>query len=413
MSQDKSGLVSKNEAIKKTLKETKVKRKNQTCFVRELKINTSHMNKTDLSKLNLYFIEAKWLYNALLASENYKDFDLSKKLTHVSGLDRIKNFELKPMTALSSQLKQSIQTQLQNNLSSLSKKKAKGFHIGKLKFVSEINSINLKQYKNTWSFNNDFKKISIQGIKSLLKVHGMKQFKFNEINYNFANAKLIKKASGFYLKVTYYINNVDLMVNNNQQKKSVGLDFGIKTNITTSDGDKFDISIKESESLKKHQRSLALCKKGSNNRYKIKNKIKKSYEKINNRKNDKANKIVSYLLNNYDTIYLQDENLSGWHKSTFGAAVQHSALGQIKTKIILSPKSKLIDKYARSTKECFCGSIIEIGLSRIFHCPLCGYKEDRDLKAAKFMVYLGENNISLVDKTTKSPLRIAGTITTD
>ena len=33
--------------------------------------------------------------------------------------------------------------------------------------------------------------------------------------------------------------------------KDIGLDFGIKTNITTSEGEKLDISIEESERLKK------------------------------------------------------------------------------------------------------------------------------------------------------------------
>ena len=85
--------------------------------------------------------------------------------------------------------------------------------------------------------------------------------------------------------------------------KEIGLDFGIKTNITTSEGEKLDISIEESERLKKLQKQLFRRIKGSNNRNKTIKKIQREYQKISQRKQDKANKIVSKL-KQYETIVI-------------------------------------------------------------------------------------------------------------
>jgi len=59
--------------------------------------------------------------------------------------------------------------------------------------------------------------------------------------------------------------------------KDIGLDFGVKTTITTSEGEKIDISIGESDQTKSLQRKLEKQRKGSNNRYKTIKKLRISY----------------------------------------------------------------------------------------------------------------------------------------
>ena len=117
-----------------------------------------------------------------------------------------------------------------------------------------------------------------------------------------ANANLIRRPDGYYLKVTAYINkeNFKEITTNG---KEIGLDFGIKTNITTSEGEKLDVCVEESDRLKRLQKQMSRRVKGSNNRYKIIKLIKREYQKLSNRKQDKANKIVSKL-KSYDRIYM-------------------------------------------------------------------------------------------------------------
>jgi len=102
---------------------------------------------------------------------------------------------------------------------------------------------------------------------------------------------------------------------------------------------------------------------------------------------------------------MQDENLTGWHKDSInGKIVQASCLGRIKSKIKSLDCHHMIDKYISSTKECYrCGTRTDIGLSRTYKCPTCGYVEDRDIKAAKTILMYGlsdlgaERAIDLID----------------
>ena len=70
--------------------------------------------------------------------------------------------------------------------------------------------------------------------------------------------------------------------------------------------------VEESERIKKLQRKLQRQKKGSNNRYKTKLKLKYAYIKLSNKKRDKANKIVHDILSGCDTVIMQDEQIAGW-----------------------------------------------------------------------------------------------------
>ena len=374
----------KNNRIRQSMIETKLKRSLQRCLVYELKINTSKMNKKNLEKLKFLFVQCKWLYNYLL-NEEVDIFKFDTKTRDIYIYDKDKN-KISKTIDIPSKIIQSVHGGLKQNIQSLNHRKQKGYKIGKLKFKSEYNSIDLSQYNNTHAIKNG--KFRICGFKNLFKVHGLNQIKSD---YEIANAKLIYKPSGYYIKLTCFEN----ITNKRIQKpiKEVGLDFGIKTNITTSDNEKFDIRIEESERLKGLQRKFARQIKGSNNRYKTLKKIKLEYEKLSNKKKDKCNKLVNYLCTNYSTIYMQDEMIAGWHKGLFGKQVQHSCLGQLKSKLICQPIVKVIDKSYPTTKLCYnCGRLDkDITLNdRTFICPSCGFQEERDLKAAKTILFIGQ-----------------------
>lgn len=121
---------------------------------------------------------------------------------------------------------------------------AKGLQkYGSLQFKSELDCIPLKNIDWRIKPNN---RIRVSGIKKALLVHGMKQL---PKDCEFANANLLKKPDGYYLKVTAYI---DKEKEKKQKKngKEIGLDFGIRTSITTSEGEKINVLVGESEQLK-------------------------------------------------------------------------------------------------------------------------------------------------------------------
>ena len=71
-------------------------------------------------------------------------------------------------------------------------------------------------------------KIRITGL-GIFHVHGINQIKGD---WEFANARLVQKPSGYYILLTCYENLTLNHVNTNSNKVDCGLDFGIKTNIT-------------------------------------------------------------------------------------------------------------------------------------------------------------------------------------
>ena len=289
----------------------------------------------------------------------------------------------------------------QDMVSLAAKRKKTGKKNGKLKFRSEYNAIELNQYGNThWiCYGNDGNKngkcrntVHISGIRRPIRVFGMEQIPKDA---EFANAKLIKRPSGIYLMLTCYIpqheRNVKL-----ENKPDIGLDFGIKTTITTSEGEKYDISVREPERLKGLQKKLARQKKGSRGWYDTRHLIRREYEKLANKRRAKANQVYHDITKGRKLIVTQDENIKGWHKGLFGRQVQNSALGTLKAKLIANPNVLVVDRFFPSTKMCpSCGAINEgITLSdRVFACG-CGYTEDRDVKAAKTMLFAGKHIMS-------------------
>jgi putative transposase len=362
--------------IKETRRLTKEKHKNLQVCSYELKVDLAHCNKIQKESLKMYFIEGRQLYNYLVSLNDPFKFNTKNKTISIKKEDKLIEKELKFLPA---KLRQNVHRSFIQNILNLSKKK-KGNKVGKLKFKSNYNSIEL----DNQCFEIKCKSIRLAGIKKPFKVFGLNQIK---PEYEIANAKLIKKASGYYIKVTCYKEKDKIT----HTGKSIGLDMGIKTTLTTSDGDKFNVVVGEPESLKRLQRKLARQKKTSNNYHKIRLKIQKNYEYIKNMKKDQANKIVHFLKTEYDFIYMQDENLKGWQKSLFGKQVQHSILGTLKSKFLLLEKTKVIPRNYASTKICYqCGTFNDIPLSaRTYSCS-CGLTEDRDVKASKTILFHGQ-----------------------
>ena len=397
----------KNKQIAQTMKETRNKRKSQDCKCFKFKIDKSNLSKAQANQLKMQFVEAKWIYNYLISQDNIYSFDY-KNLSKITHKDKNKNYIETIIQYVGSSIKQSIIQDVINQIKGLSVLKKKGHKVGKLKFKSEYNSINLKQYGNTHSRRGN--KFKIQGIKRLIRVRGLDQLsKYNNIDY--ANAKLLYDGIDYYIVLTCFIDKEEKHYKND----IVGIDIGVSTSLTLSDGTKYDISIGESEKLKHLQVKLSRQKKGSNNRYKTIKRIRKEYIHINNKKNDISNKIVFNILNNNKTIVIQDEQISEWRQDGIsGSKIQHSILGRIKSKLANNDRTIILDKWFPTTKYCTkCNTKVELELKdRIFECPNCKTKEDRDIHAANNMIwfYLKYNKLdrSGTDQTSiKGPVKIA------
>ena len=374
----------RNRKIKENGKATRERRSNMDCRVFSVKIQENRLSKAKLEKLKRCFLEAKWLYNAVVATETLTLEDTS--IVRVKVKDTFEEREIKDLSA---QMKQSVIDSAKANVSNLFKAKKKGLKVGKLQFKKECNEINLKQFGQTYAIKGK-NKIRVEKI-GVLVVKGLEQINLDEVE--FANAKLIKKPSGFYIHLTVYSNK---QPQEQTEKEILGLDMGIKDQLTFSNGVKVNFYLEESEQLKGLMRKLNRQTKGSNQYKQTLNRIKRIFEHYNNKKNDVVNKLNSVLKQNY-IICFQDELLSQWKRKkpkrrfSFGRKVQHGILGRVKDKLKKNSTNVMLESSVPTTQTCpECGCLTKHSLDkRVYHCEHCGFENtDRDVHSANMMVLL-------------------------
>jgi len=379
----------KNKQISISKQETLKKRQNQVCKTFTVKVSKNHLSKLQKEQLKMIFVEAKWIYNDMInwsSKEDNKIWNYDSKIKKI--VHKNKNFENveSELKYIGSSMKQWIVQNAVSNIKTLSTLKKKGNKVGKLKFKKEINCIGLKQNGITHKIISK-NRMKIQGISGSLFINGLKQI--NE-NCEISSAKLLNKPDGYYIAITTFSDKkVD-----KYKENSIGIDFGCSTSFTTSEGKKINVKIQESERLKKLQRKLSKQKKNSKNFNKTKNLLKIEYQKISNKKDDIANKIV-HEFSQHNLVVIQDEQLRNWQKNGHGKAIQHSILGRVKTKLTNKRNVCIISKWKPTTKLCMnCGEIHdEMKLSdRIFKCS-CGIEMDRDIHAAQNILKFGLEKI--------------------
>lgn len=206
-------------------------------------------------------------------------------------------------------------------------------------------------------------------------------------------------------------------------KRTVGVDLGIKTLLTTSDGVMIEnprFLDKENRKLRRAQRKLSkkyeaykkyqeeyknaiksLKKdeetpfkkelKDFKNYNKQKLKIARLHYKIACKRSDTIHKITNYLTKNYDEIIIENLNVKGMVKNhNLAKSLSDVSFGEFKRQLeykSIREGSKLIlaDRFYASSKICsHCGhKKDDLKLSeRTFECEQCGYKIDRDLNAS-------------------------------
>jgi transposase len=305
----------KNKRIAETLKATKLRRKNLDCKVYSCKVDKSHLSKKSAEFLRMIFIEAKWFINDIIARDAIFISDYKKKNPTV--LKDGKTPEERQIVFLPSQIRQSLAAHLKQDVFTLAKMKAKGIRVGKLNFKKEVRCLPLNQAGVTFRII-DKHRIRLQGNRAAIRVNGLGQIsKDAEV----AQAVLIHQAGNYFIKFTCFLPKVPRV----KTGKAVGLDFGIETTVTTSDGKKSNICISEPIRLRQFQHSRSSRKvKGSKNWVKATQKIAVEYDKMCNRKKGLRNKLVSELTKKYDIITCQDESIKEWHKGWFGRQVQRS-----------------------------------------------------------------------------------------
>ena len=367
---------------KRVINREKTKERHSTMICKSylVKIDKSHLGRRTLEDFKRLFLEAKWFFNYVISNGVYTT-DYKTTNVKVKAGDELQEREIK---ILSSQMRQALVDRLKSNLKSLAVKKANGHKVGKLKFKKSIRSIPLKQFGNTYKIVGK-NHIKIQKIKKKLRVRGLKQIPENA---EYSIAYLIQDHGDYYLRTTAYVepesDNDDKKEPTDNRIRSIGIDLGMKNQLTFSNAVSVKYRVYLTRKLRKLYQKFSRTKKGSNNRYKARLRIQKEFYRICNRKQDIKNKIVHYLKENYQVVCYQDDDIKEWQR-IWGRKVLDTAIGGIKD--ILDeriPTPVAVPRDVLTTQKCHrCGNIEDIPLDKyIFECSRCGLKIHRDLNAA-------------------------------
>ena len=170
----------------------------------------------------------------------------------------------------------------------------------------------------------------------------------------------------------------------------IGLDLGLKDNITCSDGRKFS---RENLTLK-YEQKLAMAQRAHKKKL-----IKTIHAKIRNSRKDWNHKVSTKLVKNAKMIVIGDIESQKLMQTKLAKSVSDVAWGQLKSMFVYKAKKLGIDlrmiNEAFSTQTCSkckqrTGPKGLVGLKvREWTCSYCGSIHDRDINAAKNILRMG------------------------
>ncbi len=196
-----------------------------------------------------------------------------------------------------------------------------------------------------------------------------------------------------------------------ESDKIVGIDVGIASFLTDSDGNKVEnprFLLRGEAYLRRCQRAKDRKMKGSHGRQKARIILAKAYEKVHNQRLDFLHKTANHYVKNYGTIAIEDLNIQGMVRNhclagsisdscwgTFFGLLEYKA-EEAGRKVIRIPR------FDPSSKTCSeCGAVNqELKLSdRQWVCKSCRALHDRDHNAAKNIRRVGQTRQALTKES--------------
>lgn len=204
--------------------------------------------------------------------------------------------------------------------------------------------------------------------------------------------------SGQYFVSILIEEEIEIKPNTN---RSIGIDLGLNHLIVLSDGTKIENPrwFRENQSkLKRAQQHLSRKSKGSNRYNRQRIKVARIHNKIKNQREFIQHNLSSWLVNNYDHIFMENLNIKGMVQNRrLAKSILDASFGSLTRTIEYKSNwagrtFHKIDRFFPSSKTCSCCGHKLASLSldvREWDCPSCGTHHDRDINAAKNILAKG------------------------
>ena len=238
-----------------------------------------------------------------------------------------------------------------------------------------------------------------------------KRFKFSYSRHYVGKVKQVRVKRCNSNRYSIYITTDNSFVNSYEKTHngaSVGIDFGLKTYMTLSDGTTFESPrfFKQYEpKVRLANKRLSKSKKSSNNRKRRRFELNQVYRRIKNKRNDYQWELAHKLCKSYDYIFIETLNIDAM-KKLWGKKISDLYHSEFIEKLIFTASKynvtvHKIDKWYPSSKTCKCGYVNKtLSLKeRLWKCPECGSVNERDLNASKNILRRGIYELESKRKT--------------
>ena len=252
-----------------------------------------------------------------------------------------------------------------------------------------------KGVNDRFSLSNDQFKLKLKKDKPFIQIPNLGLVRMTEhLRYNgkILSAKVFTKGGQWFVSIAVELSETTKPLP--KTNKSVGIDLGITSLATLSDGTKIQAPKPLKNKLKKLRRlnkSLSRKQKGSNNRAKAKTKLSRLHYQISCIRKDFLHKLSTNLVKKFDVICLENLNIKGMVKNRkLSRAINDLGFYELKRQLIYKANQwgktlKELDRFYPSSKTCSCCGVKldELPLSvRNWTCPNCNTNHDRDINAS-------------------------------
>lgn len=211
--------------------------------------------------------------------------------------------------------------------------------------------------------------------------------------YAFRSGSFSEDARGRW----YFNIVVQVDVAPHESMSAIGIDLGLKTTATCSDG----------TVLERQQRYRNLeVKLGKAQRAKQKRRVKALHAKIKHQRKDDTHKFTTALVQQHGAIFVGNVNSAGLAKTTMAKSILDAGWFMLKTQLKYKAMARSVvfaevnEAYSTQTCSC-CGSLSanspkgRAGLGiREWRCADCGTLHDRDVNAARNILAAGHSRLA-------------------
>ncbi len=173
----------------------------------------------------------------------------------------------------------------------------------------------------------------------------------------------------------------------------VGLDMGVLSRVTTSEGEKIERRRVDRDEIKRKQRRLSACKKGSRRFRQRRRILANAYDRARVRDRNQCHRITTDLVQRYGLIALEKldkqkmTRSGGARKRGLNRSMLEQSWGRIVNQLIYKAASAgrelvFVDPRNTSQRCSDCGAMVKKSLKERRHVCECGLDLDRDHNAA-------------------------------